>query len=111
MFAYPTAYRSTSVSTMSYACERISGTAGRSKQDVEYCSICLDESVLAQSLADTTSAIEQSGGKTSSAQHTAVAMLLEKDESDDETPVGKERKAQSGVDVEKSKPGPEDPAN
>lgn len=84
---------------------------GRSKQDVEYCSICLDESVLAQSLADTTSVIEQSGGKTSSAQHTAVAMLLEKDESDDEMPVGKEGEAQSAVDVEKSKPGPEDSAN
>jgi hypothetical protein len=39
-----------------------------------------------ESLADTAAVLEQEGAETNLAQRTAVAMLLEKDDSDDEKP-------------------------
>lgn len=61
-------------------------SAGSNKRQVEYCAVNLDEAVLAQSLADTAAVMQQTGNETNPAQHTAVAMLLEKDDSDDERP-------------------------
>jgi hypothetical protein len=53
---------------------------------VEICSISLDGAVLSQSLADTAAVLRESGGGEHLAQHTAVAMLLEPDDSDDDAP-------------------------
>lgn len=65
----------------------------------------LDEAVLAQSLADTTAVMSRGGGEPQLAQQTAVAMLLERDDSDDEEAQGKEALS-SAVSKEHAKPGP-----
>ena len=64
----------------------------------------LDEAVLAQSLADTVAAIEQAGGESHLAQQTAVAMLLEKDDSSDEEDATGKEAVSTAVSKEQPKP-------
>lgn len=82
---------------------KVLSIAGSKKRDVEYCAMNLDEAVLAQSLADTAAVLSQNGGETELAMHTAVAMLLEKDDSDDEKPDAKGVSSSTGA-TEQAKP-------